>query len=74
MPINFINAEPSGISSFSIILILKIKLVASLYLCSWCIVIVSVLCSVVRVPWVNLQCVSVVFLYYTHFFIAEIGT
>ena len=55
-------------SSFAIILIAKIELVALLSLSSWCLVIV--VCPFLAVPWVCLQFVIVVFpdLTHTHIF------
>ena len=47
--------------SFSIILMGKRELVALLCLSSWCLVTVIVLWLFLKVPWVGLQCVSVVF-------------
>ena len=53
--------------SFPIILMMKIELVALLLLSSWCHVTVSVMWLFLNVPWVDLQCVIVVFSDLTHF-------
>ena len=55
-------------SSFEIILKRKRKLVALLLLSYRCIATINVLCLFLTVPWVDLQCVTVVFPpYHTHF-------
>ena len=51
-------------SSFAIIL----KLVALLLLSYRCIVIINVLWFFLKVRWIGLQCVIVIFPYHTHFF------
>ena len=55
-------------SSFAIILKRKRKLVAFLLLSYRCIVAVDVLWLFLTVPWVDLQCVIVVFPDHTHLF------
>ena len=54
------------LSSFSIILMVNRELVTLLCLSSWCLVIVIVLWLFLTVPWVDLQCVIVVFSEHTH--------
>ena len=49
------------LSSFAIILIGERELVAVLCLSSWCFVVCIVLWLITTVPWVDLQCVTVVF-------------
>ena len=56
-------------SSFAIILKRKKTLVALLLLCYICIVTINVLWLFVTAPWVGLQCVIVVYLDHSHFFI-----
>ena len=53
-------------SSFALILKRKGKLVALLLLSSRCIVIIHILWLFLKVPWVGLQCVIVVFPDHTH--------
>ena len=54
------------IPSFAIILKRKRKLVALLLLAYRCIVIINVLWLFLKVPWVGLQCMIVVFTDHTH--------
>ena len=54
-------------SSFAIILKRKRKLVTLLLLSYRCIVTINVLWLFLTVPWVDLQCVIVVFADHTHF-------
>ena len=58
----------SALSSFIIILLRERdgKLVVLLYMSSLCLVTVSVLWLFLKVPWVGLQCVIVVFPDHTH--------
>ena len=56
---------------FAIILKRKRKLVALLLLSYICIVTINVLWLFLAVPWVGLQCVTVVFLDHTHFLLLE---
>ena len=63
---NFWYALLCVLSSFAIILKRKRELVALLLLSNGCLVIVNVLWLFLRVPWVSLQCVIVVFPDHTH--------
>ena len=51
----------SVLSSFAIILVEQSELIALLSLSSWCLVSVIALHPFLAVPWVSMQCVSVVF-------------
>ena len=60
--------------SFAVTLKMKRKLVALLLLPHRCIVSVNLLCLFLMVPWVDLQCVIVVFPDHTHFlFVGDSG-
>ena len=59
-------ALPCALSSFIIILKRERELVALLYMPSLCLVTVSVLWLFLKVSWVGLQCVIVVFPDHTH--------
>ena len=63
----FCYAFPCVVSSLTIILTRKRKLVALLKLSSWCLVTVSVLWLFLKIPWIGLLCVIVVFTDHTHF-------
>ena len=56
----------SVISSFAIILTRQIKLVALLWLSSWCLVDIGVLWLFLTVPWDGLKCVIVILPDHTH--------
>ena len=60
------------LSSFAIILTRKRKLVALLFLFFRCLVTVNVLWLPLKVPWVGLLCVIVVFPYHTHLLFCDI--
>ena len=61
-------------SSFAIILKRKRKLVALLLLSYRCIATVNNMWLFLKVPWVGLQCVIVVFTDHTHFFLCKTAT
>ena len=61
-----------SLSIFGIILMGKGELVAFLCLSSWCLVIVIAMWLFLRVSWVGLQCVIVVFPDHTHLLFNDI--
>ena len=61
-------------SSFTIILMGKRELVALFYLSLWCLVTVNVVWLFLAVPWVDLQCVIVVFPDHTHLLFSHAPT